>query len=117
MMTKNNVTIAKEYCVAIGEKSLEKIATYLHPDVEFLGPLSEVKGKEKYYETLIGFMDFFKNYDVRVICGSEDNVMIAYDVEFFEPAIKTRTAALLTIEEGLIKKIELFFDARPFEKK
>ena len=114
-MIKNNVKIAKEYCTFMGEKNLEKIATYLHPDVEFLGPLSEVKGKEKYCETLIGFMSFFKNYHVRAICASEDQVMLAYDVEFFEPAITTRTAALLTIQEGLIVRIELFFDARPFD--
>lgn len=82
-MTKNNLMIATEYCVAMGEKNLEKIATYLHPDVEFLGPLSEVKGKEKYCEMLMGFMGFFKTYDVRVICASENHVMLAYDVEFF----------------------------------
>ncbi|MDP3533552.1 MAG: nuclear transport factor 2 family protein [Alphaproteobacteria bacterium] len=116
-MAKSNVEIAKEYCTSMREKNLEKIAIYLHPDVEFLGPLSEVKGKEKYCEMLKGFMDFFKNYDVRVICGLEDQVMMAYDVEFFEPAITTRTAALLTIQDNLIQRIELFFDARPFEKK
>lgn len=116
-MNKNNVAIAKEYCNFMREKNLEKVATYLHPDVEFLGPLSEVKGKEKYCETLIGFMDFFKNYDVRAICGAEDQVMIAYDVEFFEPAVTTRTAALLTIQDNLIQRIELFFDARPFAPK
>ncbi|MDP1723648.1 MAG: nuclear transport factor 2 family protein [Alphaproteobacteria bacterium] len=114
-MAKSNVEIAKEYCTSMSEKNIEKIATYLHPDVEFLGPLSEVKGKEKYCETLKGFMDLFKTYDVRVICSSEDHVMLAYDVEFFEPAITVRTAALLTIQDNLIQRIELFFDARPFD--
>jgi hypothetical protein len=42
--------------------------------------------------------------------------MLAYDVDLGEPTGMCRTAVLMTFDNGLITCIELFFDARPFEK-
>ena len=42
--------------------------------------------------------------------------MLAYDVDFPAPIGNIPSAVLLNLEEGLISKIELFFDARPFDK-
>jgi hypothetical protein len=52
---------------------------------------------------------------VKVSFGSEDQAMVNYDVDFGDPFGVVRTAALITRKENLIARIELFFDARPFE--
>jgi hypothetical protein len=43
--------------------------------------------------------------------------MIVYDLDCQAPIGNFRVAALMDIRNGLIEKIELFYDARPFEKK
>jgi hypothetical protein len=42
--------------------------------------------------------------------------MLTYDAEFGEPIGICRTAVLMTFKDQLIERLELFFDARPFEK-
>jgi hypothetical protein len=42
--------------------------------------------------------------------------MVAYDVDFGEPIGICRSAVMMTFNDGLITRIELFYDARPFEK-
>jgi len=42
--------------------------------------------------------------------------MLAYDVDFGEPIGMCRTTVLMTFGDGLIPCIELFYDARLFEK-
>ena len=41
--------------------------------------------------------------------------MIAYDFLCSAPIGNCRTAELVTLEDGLIRDVELFYDARPFE--
>jgi hypothetical protein len=41
---------------------------------------------------------------------------LTYDVDFGEPIGICRTAELMTFEGSLIMRIELFYDARPFER-
>ncbi len=54
-------------------------------------------------------MNFFKTYTVRALFGSENQVMLAYDVEFHGPFEKCHAAALVRInEEKYITDIELF---------
>jgi len=43
--------------------------------------------------------------------------MLVYDLDFPAPVGKLPTAGLITFQDGLIAKIELFCDGRPFEKK
>ena len=42
--------------------------------------------------------------------------MFAYDFVCEPPIGVCRTAELITFEDGLVKTIELFYDARPFEQ-
>jgi hypothetical protein len=42
--------------------------------------------------------------------------MLTYDGDFGEPIAICRTAVLMTFKHDLIGRIEIFFDARPFEK-
>jgi hypothetical protein len=46
---------------------------------------------------------------------SGDRAMFAYDFICRDPIGVCRTAELVRFQDGLIRDIELFFDARPFE--
>ena len=116
-MTKNNMTIAEAYVTAIAEKNITEVEKYLHPDVTFSAPLAKVAGKEAYLKHTEFFMTLFDSYVVRACCGSGDQVMLVYDLGFPAPIGNVPTAGLLTFQAGLVRKIELFYDTRPFEQK
>lgn len=116
MMNKNNVAVAEAFYTAMGEKNIAALEQYLHPDIHFIGPIAELKGKGDYLEALQRFVTLFKTLTIRAKFGSGDQVMLAYDLDIPPPIGKFPTAVLLTFQEGLIAKIELFCDGRPFEK-
>jgi len=116
-MNENNVAVAEAYYTAMKEKNVEGMGKYLHPDVQFKGPLVEIKGKEAFLEAAKGFVTFFKTLTIRAKFGSGDQAMVVYDLDFPEPVGRLPTAGLITFQDGLIAKIELFCDGRPFDKK
>ena len=113
-MDKNNVAIAEAYYTAMSQKNVAGAERYLHPEVHFIGPIQETMGKTAFLEGVKRLVSSFKTLTIRTKCGSGNQVMLAYDLEFPDPIGNCRTASLLTFQEGLIIKIELFFDARPF---
>lgn len=116
-MSQTNVEIAESYYRAMEEKNMVQLEKYLHPDVTFIGPLAEVKGKEAVFEAAKGFSSFLKKMTVRAKFGSDTQAMLAYDMECPEPIGTFRAATLMTLDNGLITKLELFYDARLFERK
>ena len=113
----NSIAIIESYYKAMGEKNIASMEKYLHPDVQFVSPLAKLKGKEAVLEATKGFANFFKTLTIRASFGLGDYAMIVYDVDCPEAFGTIPTASLMTFKEGTIVKIELFFDARPFEKK
>lgn len=113
-MTQKNLAIAKAFYTAISEKNIEVMEKYVHPDIHFSAPLAKLQGKDAYLEALKGFASFFKTLTIRAIFGEGDEVVVIYDVDFPAPIGKVASVALMTFQEGLITRIELFYDARPF---
>lgn len=116
-MSINHAAIAEAYYRAVGEKRVDEIEKHLHPDVRFIGPLAKMTGKEAVIDATKKFTAFFQSLKIRGTFGSGDQVMVVYDLECPAPVGKLSTAVLMTFEDGLVAKIELFYDARPFEKK
>lgn len=108
---------AEAYYKALSEKKIDDLEKYLHPEVQFIGPLAESNGKEALLEATKRFAAFFKTLKIRSKFGSESQAMIVYEVDFPLPIGSLRSAALMTFQQELVTKIELFYDARPFEKK
>ncbi len=115
-LTGSTVALANAYYQAMGDKDMAGVAQHLHPDVHFIGPLAELVGKEAVLEAATRFATLIKSLTVRTGVGSEEQAMLAYDADFGEPIGTCRTAALVTFKDNLISRIELFYDARPFEK-
>lgn len=108
-----NIEIALMYYAEIAEKNSVEVEKYLHPDVCIISPFGETVGKEKVFAAVQKFMHMFKKINVRAQCGSEDYVMLAYDlVEFGGSMTTLRVASLMTFKDGLIIRNELFFDTR-----
>lgn len=116
-MSQNNINIAEGYYKAMGEKDLAMVAKYVHPDVQFIAPLSQLSGREAVLEAAKKFITLFQTLKIRSSLGAGDQAVVVYDLECPAPIGTFSTAVLMTIKEDLIAKIELFFDARPFERK
>ncbi len=115
-MSEKNIAIAVAYYQAMNKKDLSAMEKYLHPEVRFIGPLADIKGKVAVLDSVKYLIAFFNKLTIRAQFGAEDRVMLAYDIDFPAPIGISRAAVLLTFQDGLIIRYELFFDARPFEK-
>ncbi len=115
-MSEKNIAIAITYYQAMNNKDLSTLEKYLHPEVRLIGPLADIKGKDAVLNSVKHLIGFFNKLTIRAQFGAEDRVMLAYDIDFPAPIGVSRAAVLLTFQDGLIIRYELFFDARPFEK-
>lgn len=116
-MSEKNIATAVAYYQAMNNKDLAVMEKYLHPNIRFIGALAELEGKESVLKAVKGILALLNKLTIRAQFEAGDQVMLAYDIEYQAPIGHSRTAALLTFQEGLIIRYEVFFDARPFEKK
>jgi hypothetical protein len=100
----------------MAEKNVEGIKKHLHPDVEFFGPLSTFKGKVAVSESVAGFMKVFKSLEIQTAFGADDQAAVVYLVKF-QDIPDMPSIAWLQFKDGLITRIQLFFDASPFRQK
>jgi hypothetical protein len=104
--------IGVAYYTALGEKNIEEVKKYLHPDIQFNDPQEKVIGREAVLKAAKGFTGIFKTLTIRSKFGSEDQAVIVYDVEIPGLSKNLHAASLLSFQEGLISKIELFYDSK-----
>lgn len=116
-MPQTTASLAKAYYTAYHNKDLATVERLLHPDVQFVSPLAQLKGKEAVFRSVQKFLTVFTSLAVREVLGSEDQAMVVYDTEFPGLVGMLPAAALLTFKEGLVIRLELFFDARQLEPK
>lgn len=116
VMSNNNVNIATSYYTAMSERNFENLAQYLHPEVKFVGPLSQTAGKDNVLQSVKGFAGFFKTLVIRNVFGSDKQAILVYDVEFPAPIGALPAVSIMDIDNGLITSIELFFDASAFRQ-
>jgi hypothetical protein len=116
-MTEKNVASALAYYKAMADKDPTGMARHLHPDVRLVTPMEELTGKEAVLAAVKPLLNLIKSIKVHAKFGSEDQAMLTYDMDFAEPIGVCRAAALMTFKDGLIVRNEIFFDARPFNKK
>ena len=116
-MVENNVATAVAYYQAMADKNLSEVAKYLHPNVRFNSPLVELRGKEAVLDAIKKLTTLFNTLKIRAQFGSDDQAILVYDINFPAPLGNSAATALMTFQDGLIAKIELIFDARPFDTK
>ncbi len=112
-----HLSIAENYYHAMLQKDFDTMASCLHPDVHFIGPLAEMRGKEAVVSAAKNLSQILNNIQIRSRFAAGHQIMFAYDFMFPEPIGKLRSAVLMEFTNQLISKIELFYDGRPFEEK
>ncbi len=116
-MIEKNVAPAVAYYKAMADRNLDGMARHLHPDIRLVTPMEELTGKETVLEAARRLLPLINGIKVHAKFGSEDQAMLTYDMDFIAPVGVCRAAALMTFKDGLIIRNEIFFDARPFDKK
>jgi len=114
-MTTSIEAASANYLDAWARKDLDGIAARLHPDVRFRGPMQELNGRDAFLASTARVFPLLERFETRARFVSDDHAMFAYDFICRGPIGVCRTAELVRFEDGLIREIELFFDARPFE--
>jgi hypothetical protein len=113
---ERNLASAEAYYTAMKHNDAETMAKYLHPDVDVVSPMGELRGKERVLEAAKGLMLHIMDLEIKARLASGEQVMLVYDMFCSEPIGTCRTAALMTFKDGLIVRNDLFFDPRPFLK-
>jgi hypothetical protein len=117
MNITDNLALASSYYNAMLAKDFDKMASYLHDKVHFIGPLAEMQGKQPIVTAAKNFGGILQDIQIRSRFASHDQIMCAYDMVVPAPIGKFRAAVLMEFTDKLISKIELFYDASPFQEK
>lgn len=113
----DNLTSAESYYNAMLAKDFDNMASYLACNVHFIGPLAEMHGKEAVVLAAKNFGGILQDIQIRSRFAGHNQIMFAYDMIVPAPICKFRAAVRMEFTNKLISKIELFYDARPFEEK
>ncbi len=117
MNTTDNLSLASSYYNAMLAKDFDTMAGYLHDNVHFIGPLAEMHGKDAVVTAAKNFGGILQDIQIRSRFAAGDQIMFAYDMVVPAPIGKFRAAVLMECTDRLISKIELFYDASPFQEK
>lgn len=116
-MKINHMSTGEEYYTLIGKKDIEGIMRFLHSEVELLGPFAHLKGREPVVLATENFMKSFKTLRILSKFGNEDQAMIVYETDIPGIADQFPGASLLNFRDGLIIRIQLFYDGSRFMEK
>lgn len=111
-------SIAERYYTLVGQKNIEEIKKLLHDEVEFIGPLASLKGKDAVIGATSNFANAIKSLTIRAKFGEEDEAAIIYSVDM--PGISSDFPGVswVRFHDGLIVRIQLFYDgSKMVEKK
>ncbi|MCE2991596.1 MAG: nuclear transport factor 2 family protein [Alphaproteobacteria bacterium] len=117
MNTINDLGLAESYYNTMLAKDLDKMASYLHDNVHFIGPLAAMQGKEPIVAAAKNFGGILQDIKIRSRFATGNQIMFAYDMVLHAPIGKLRAAVLMEFTEGFIYKIELFYDSSPFQER
>ncbi len=113
----NNLKVAESYYSTMLQKDFDTMASYLHDNVIFIGPLAEIHGKEVIVSAAKNLSQILEDIKIRSKFTHQNQIMFAYDFTFPAPIGKLSAAVLMEFTDKLISKIELFYDVRPFGEK
>lgn len=111
-----NIVTAEDYYRAMLLKDFDKMASFYHKDVRFIGPREDLCGKDAVLAAAKGFAMVLRDIKIRSKCFSENQVMLAYDIFAGAATGAFRAAVLIDFTDGLIARIELFFDGSSFQE-
>lgn len=108
---------AEKYYQLIGQKDVNCILPYLHPDVKLYSPLAKVEGKEAVVQATSRFMDAINSLTIHAKFGSADQAVIVYEVDMPGIGKEFPGTSWIRFHNDQIIRIQLFYDGSPFSVK
>ena len=102
------------YIEAVGQKQFERVATLLHPDVEFKMPGRAVTGAQAYVASLQRLAPILLRNDVKKTVVEGQDVCVIYDFVTDTAAGAVPSVEWLRVEDGRIRSIQLVFHSQPW---
>jgi hypothetical protein len=106
----------RDYLSRWQAKDLSGIASWLHQDIHFIGAMTETKGKADFLKSVEMTLPLVQDIKIRHAFHNQTSALFIYDFNCVVPLGRNRVAEMMTFANGKIIALELFFDARPFEK-
>ena len=110
-MEKNYIAQAEKYYTLLGQKKVEELKQFLHPDVEFHGPMASLKGQEAVIQATRHFADAIGSLTILAKFGSGDETALIYHVDMTGISKEFPGVSWMRFKDGLIVRIQLFYDA------
>jgi hypothetical protein len=110
MNTQAHIAAAEAYYQAYLDGDLERVASFVHPEIHFKNPSVELRGKEAFLEAARNLVEQIRGIEVRARFGAGEQIMLAYDMRLKGMEEPLSAAVLMGFKDGLIASIELFFD-------
>ncbi len=113
MTTDNARDVVDRYFAALKEKDFATMRTLIHDDVVFKGALGTTDTAEDYISGLQGMMAAMTGMERTVVFAEGENVCQIYDLTLAEPPVTLSIAQWLTVRNGRIAMLRVYFDPRP----
>ena|SRR5579859_3348992 len=115
-MNANILEMGEAYLNALNQKDIAKITSLVDPGIRCKTPLAEVFNQGDFIITVRRMLANLKQVNVIAKFASGNQATFIYEVIFNEPVGTIKAASLMTLAGDKIKEMEIFFDARPFER-
>ena len=92
-------------------RDFARLGTVLADDVEFAGPMGQVKGRDECLRGLEGLATIMTGIDVKQVFSAGPDVLTWYDMAT-KVADPVPVANWMHVEDGKITRIRVAFDAR-----
>lgn len=111
-MNNCNLSVARQYYAWVVKKDISNISRILHEEIEFIGPMSSLRGKAAVFAAIAGYANLVQDIDIIDEYAKNDKVLLTYLLLFQNK--RSRAAVQLTFEDHKIRKLELYYDPTPF---
>ena len=115
-MNANILELGEAFLNAFNEKDISRITAMVHPEIRLRSPINEASNRESYLAVVRRLLVNIKGLRIRSKFASGNQAVFTYDMNYNEPIGLVPAALLMTFEGDKIKDLEVYYDARPFEK-
>ncbi|HEY4176396.1 MAG TPA: nuclear transport factor 2 family protein [Kofleriaceae bacterium] len=114
-MTKNAEAVALAYMDAVTAKDFARLEAIFAPNIKFEGPSRSIDNRTELMDALRRMSAILVKNDVKRVFSDGSEVCVIYDV-VTDAIAPLPTVEWLTINEGRIQSIKLFYDQVPWQK-
>ena len=115
-MNANVLEIGEAYLKALDRKDVQTIISLVDLDIRFKTPVEESFTRDDFIMSVRRMLINLRGVHITAKFSSGEQAIFTYEMNFNEPVGIVKTASIMAFAGDKIKDIEVFFDARPFER-